>query len=503
MLFKKIGFAIFLCGITLSVCAQDHNTEKNTLENTFSFKQMVNDSVYFQLVRYGYAKKIDSLWQARVESSNLFSNMQNMVLAADEPSTHSAKLSTSLLKKRLKIIDATTPLKVIYQPVVEDVIQRYMRWKKSDMEKLMQLADYYFPMFENHLAKYNIPLEIKYLAVVESALKPRAKSWAGAAGLWQFMFSTGKMYGLGVSSYVDDRMDPILATEAACKYLSNLYGIFEDWNLALAAYNAGPGNVSQAIRRSGGQKDYWAIRPYLPRETAGYVPAFFASIYIFKYAKAHGYSPKIPEVPFYQTDTIHIRKMLTFKDISEVLQIDTDLLEFLNPSYKLNIIPYISDKNYYLRLPISKIGLFTANEKKIYTYVEQQIAKREKPLPRYLEADDKIIYRVKSGDYLGKIAEKYGVGVRQIKKWNHLRSTRLRIGQRLSIYPKKPVSAVIDKAAKEYRKSKKIYIVQSGDSLWSIANKFNEISVENIKNWNGISGSMLKPGMKLKLSSPE
>lgn len=498
---KKAIIICFLCTV-FSLQAQE-KTSKTDKQSRFSFKQIVEDSIYFQLMRYGYAKQIDSLWQARVKSTKLFESMQDVVKNSDNRKTINRNLPTELLKKRLKKINATTPFKVVYQPVIENVINRYMHWKKQDMERLMSLAAYYFPMFEAHLAKYDIPLELKYLAVVESALKPRAKSWAGATGLWQFMFSTGKMFDLGVSSYVDERMDPIMATEAACKYLSSLYEIFDDWNLALAAYNAGPGNVSQAIRRSGGKKDYWAIRPYLPNETAGYVPAFFATIYLFNYADEHGYQLEIPKVPFYQTDTIRVKQLLTFKHISEVLKIDVEVLEFLNPSYKINIIPYIADEKYALRLPITKIGLFVANEKAIYGYIEKEIAARKEPLPRYLEADDKIRYRVQSGDYLGKIAEKFGVGISQIKRWNNLRSSRIDIGQRLTIYPKKPVNSLINAAAKEHHQSQGYYIVQSGDSLWTIAKKFQGISVQNIKEWNGISGTVLRPGMKLKVSTPK
>lgn len=488
---------------TVPTTAEHRYTGTNKpLEGGPAFKLVLNDSVFFDLMRYGYAKKIDSLWQQRMLDANLYEEMQAVVKETPYQKKTYEKLPTKTLKERLAKIDAKTPLKVVYNPAVENVVHRYLKWNKKDVERLMSLAAYYFPMFEAHLAKYNVPLEIKYLAIVESALKPRAKSWAGATGLWQFMFPTGKMFDLGVSSYVDERMDPILATEAACKYLSTLYGMFGDWNLALASYNAGPGNVAQAIRRSGGNKNYWEIRRYLPNETAGYVPAFFASMYLFEYADEHDFQPELPEIAFYRTDTIRVKELLTFKHISEVLDIDVQLLEFLNPSYKLNIIPYIEDENYYLRLPVKEAGLFAANEQAIYGYVKAEIAAREKPLPRYLEADDKIRYRVKSGDYLGKIAGKYGVRISQIKNWNNLSSSRLQIGQRLTIYPKKPVAVVVpDEKNTQKKNTKTLYTVQQGDSLWSISQKFPGISVQNIQNWNDISGTTLKPGMKLKLSS--
>ena len=196
----------------------------------------------------------------------------------------------------------------------------------------MERSEYYFPMFEKELDNHNIPLEIKYLAIVESALKPRAKSRVGATGLWQFMFATGKQFGLNVSSYVDERSDPIKSTEAACKYLASLYRIYGDWDLALAAYNSGPGNVTKAIRRSGGYKNYWNIRRHLPRETAGYLPAFLATTYIFEYAEEHGFQPNKHEITYIETDTIRVKKMISLDQVAEVTGIKIEELQFLNPS---------------------------------------------------------------------------------------------------------------------------------------------------------------------------
>ena len=249
------------------------------------------------------------------------------------------------------------------------------------MVKLMSLSDYYFPLFEESLDNYNIPLEVKYLAIVESALKPRAKSRVGATGLWQFMFGTGKEYGLNVSSYVDERSDPVKSTEAASKYLAKLYEIFGDWDLALAAYNSGPGNVSKAIRRSGGYENYWNIRPFLPRETAGYLPAFLATMYIFEFAEEHGFNKQRPQYHYVETDTIHIKKMITLDQVSDLLEVPIEELQFLNPSYKLDIIPFIEGEDYTLRLPRSVVGKFVSNEDSIYAFAQSEFDKREKPLP--------------------------------------------------------------------------------------------------------------------------
>jgi membrane-bound lytic murein transglycosylase D len=301
----------------------------------------------------------------------------------------------------------------------------------------MAKSKYYFPMFEKYLDQYDIPLEMKYLAVVESALRPKVRSSAGATGLWQFMYGTGKQFDLKVSSYVDERKDPVKATIAACKYLSQLFTIFGDWDLALAAYNSGPGNVRKAIKRSGGNKNYWNIRPYLPRETAGYVPAFYATMYIFEYAKDHEVYSEIPDFFNFQTDTIRVKRTISFDQISEKIDLDEKIIAALNPSYKLAIIPFIKDKNYALRLPTNKIIEFLEKETEIYALAAEDDAKREKPLPRYFEMDKRIRYKVKKGDFLGKIANKFGVRISDIKRWNSLKSTRLSIGQRLYIYPRK------------------------------------------------------------------
>jgi len=369
----------------------------------------------------------------------------------------------------------------------------------------MSLSEYYFPMFETELDNYNIPLEVKYLAIVESALKPRAKSRVGATGLWQFMFATGKQFGLDVSSYVDERSDPILSTEAACKYLASLYTVFGDWDLALAAYNSGPGNVTKAIRRSGGYTNYWNIRPHLPRETAGYLPAFLATMYIFEYANAHGFQPIKPKFTYIETDTVRVKQMITLDQVSELMGIKIEELQFLNPSYKLDIIPFIKDENYVLRLPREYIGAFVNNEEKIYAFAKAEFDKREKPLPQFYETESRIRYRVKSGDYLGKIARRYGVRVSQIKRWNGLRSNNIRIGQRLTIYPRKPafssINVVVSKTtATTNKQGVKTYKVKNGDSLWSIAQNFPGVSIQNIKDWNNISGTKLKIGMILVVS---
>ena len=452
------------------------------------------------------ARKIDEKWHEELYNNSLYDTIYKSVSELNYKPVDYPELSTDTLKARLKRLNARTPFNVEYNPSLESVIKNYLKNRRTSMARLMGLSHYYFPMFEEALDKEDIPLEVKYLAIVESALKPKARSRVGATGLWQFMFATGKMYGLDVSSYVDERRDPIKSTDAAAKYLAKLYKIFGDWDLALAAYNSGPGNVSKAIRRSGGYTNYWNIRPNLPRETAGYLPAFLATMYIFEFAEEHGFKPERPAFQYIETDTVRVKRMITLDQVAEVTDVKIEELQYLNPSYKLDIIPFVKDENYTLRLPLYAVGSFVANEDKIYAFAKTELDKREKPLPQFFESDTKTRYRVRSGDYLGKIARKYGVRVSQIKRWNGLRSNNLKVGQRLTIYPRNPGGAKTVSKAKTSAKTvvntagKKTYKVTSGDSLWSIAQKFSGVSVQNIKDWNNISSNKLKIGMTLVVS---
>lgn len=400
-------------------------------------KTTSKDTTIFDLQDISQAKVADSLWLNELYSTERFEEVYGSITNMKYDVVDYEELPTEVLKQRLEDLNARTPFNVEYNPALESVIKGYLKNRRRTMGKLMALSDYYFPMFEQELDKHNLPLEIKYLAIVESALVPTAKSRVGATGLWQFMYATGKMFGLDVNSYVDDRSDPVKATEAACKYLKSLNKSFNDWDLALAAYNSGPGNVSKAIRRSGGYTNYWNIRNNLPRETAGYLPAFLATMYIFEYAEEHGFKSNGPVLPYVATDTVHVKKMISLKQVADVANIDLKVLEFLNPSYKLGVIPVVKDEVYMLRLPVDALGKFVNNEEAIYAYAKKEFDKREKPLDKVFTQSDRIRYKVRSGDYLGKIAERYGVGVSQIKRWNGLKSTKLRIGQRLIIYPKK------------------------------------------------------------------
>lgn len=449
---------------------------------------------------------IDSLWLKELYNSPLYDTFQYVIDDTKLVDVQLDELPTALLKERLEVLNNRTPFNVEYNKSLENLIKSYLKTRKKAYGNLLSKAQFYFPMFEEHLDKYDIPLEIKYLAIVESSLRPRAKSRVGATGLWQFMYQTGKQFDLDVSSYVDERQDPLKATEAACKYLTALYRIFGDWDLALAAYNSGPGNVNKAIRRAGGKRNYWNIRQYLPRETAGYLPAFYATLYILEYANEHGIVAKKALINKFETDTIHIKKQVTFEQIQKFLDVDIEMLQFLNPQYKLDVIPYRKNKNYYVRLPLYNVGQYISNEKELYAFATAEEAKREKQLPKYIEMNNSVRYRIKNGDYLGKIATKFGVSVSSIKRWNGLRSNRLKIGQRLTIYPRKITSSTKSKNTSKQTKKPlpkgkyTTYVVKNGDSLWTISKKFPNISIQNLKDWNGIwDVKSLKPGMKLKI----
>lgn len=493
---KKIVFLFLLT----SICVTAQNNKDTIATIQFdSIKNIVEEDLFSDID----ISLIDSLVLDTKYNSPLYDTNEYYIKDAETKDVASVMLSEALLKERLKIIDAKTPFHIAYNPALEKVIKSYLKYRKKYYPNLIAKAEYYFPMFEKYLDQYDIPLEMKYLAIVESALDPKARSRVGATGLWQFMYQTGKQYKLKVSSYVDERQDPIKATIAACEYLSDLYKIFGDWDLALAAYNSGPGNVSKAIRRSGGYKNYWNIRPFLPRETAGYVPAFYATMYLFEYAKEHQLASSGPKIHHFETDTIHIKRTVSFDQISETMGIDAEILSFLNPSFKLDIVPYIENRNYTITIPkVSTVG-FLKSEKALYALADEDDAKREKPLPKYFEMDKRIRYKVKNGDYLGKIANRFGVRVRDIKKWNGLRNNRLRIGQRLSIYPKRiriPKSSKKTSSKVAPKGKATIYVVQKGDSLWTIAQKFKKVSVNQIKEWNNIwSAKSIKPGTKLKI----
>jgi membrane-bound lytic murein transglycosylase D len=434
----------------------------------------------------------------------------------------------SVYIERLYKLPTVVPMS--YNKVVKQWIRFYSK-NTASRRYLLGISEYYQPFFEQILDKYNLPLELSYLPIIESALNPRARSHSGAVGLWQFMYPTGKMYGLEINSYVDERMDVLKSTEAAARYLRDMYKIFGDWTLSIAAYNSGAGNVKKAIRRSGGKTDFWEIYPYLPRETRGYIPAYIAALYSMNYYKEHQIMPKKIEMDML-TDTVYVNKKLNLRQVSDYLKIDYDELALLNPQYKLDIIPG-NFKPYPLRLPFDKVSDFLNSEEEIYKYkdsiyLNEQVtlispSKSDRPYTDYnytppsTNGKKKLHYTVKSGDTYSNIAEWYDCSVNDLKYWNRTQSTKLQIGQKISVWvpakkythyqkinsmssEQKEKTNIPTKNNKPIVKPDKtkyvVYKMKSGDNLWSISKKYEGVSANDIQKINGFSDDDVR-GLKV------
>ena len=344
-------------------------------------------------------------------------------------------LNSDTIKNRIDRLNKKTPLDIFLSSDVEKLIKKYLKNRTDFYAKNKDKINLYFPMFEEQLQNRKIPLELKYLPIIESRLDPEAVSRVGATGLWQLMFYTGLENGLKLNSYIDERMDPLKSTIAATKYLEKLYKIHSDWNLALASYNAGPRTISKAIKRSGGYKNYWNLRPFLPRETANYIPSFIATMYILEYAEEHGIAIKQLPNTKPKIDTIYVKNQISFEHISSFLNISKEIIKKYNPSYIHEIIPG-KNKN-YITLPEKVVDSIISNEEILYAYSKSEFDKQEKPLPDLYSIDSKIIYKIKYGEFLGKIAKKFGVKVSDLKRWNNLKSDAIKENQKLIVFPKR------------------------------------------------------------------
>lgn len=416
--------------------------------------------------------------------------------------------------KRFQKLNTQSPFSLVYNNYVKGYVDLYAKRRKKITARMLGLAPVYFPIFEEALDRYNLPLELKYLPIVESALNPKAKSRVGATGLWQFMYPTGKMFGLEVTSYYDERSDVYKSTDAACRYLKHLYEMYNDWELVLAAYNAGPGNVNKAIRRSGGAKTYWEVRPFLPVETQGYVPAFIAVNYVMSYAAEHNIYAIEPDIYCLKVDTIAVKQHLSFEQLATFLEMPVAYIEYLNPTYKQNFIPNTQNAN-TLCLPAEKIGIFLMNEKLIFAQkttkdIKDSISITQNSTNHIAEnrGGEEVIYTVRGGDGLTKIATKYHCRTTQIKEWNNLKSDKLNVGQKLKIYPK--ASYLAQNKSKEQIQKEKLkittengyvyYTVKAGDTMWNIANRYEDITLEQLQELNSnIDGKNLKLGTKIKI----
>jgi membrane-bound lytic murein transglycosylase D len=501
------------------------------------------DPVYQQ-----YLQRLDSLyfaWQGNRLPVRLY---QDTAIAFTKDN-NIPDLPDSVFIQRLAGIPSA--IELTYNKQVRSYLDLYTKSRRKQVSIMLGLSDYYFPMIEAKLDAHGLPLELKYLPIIESALNPMAKSRVGAQGMWQFMLGTAKLYKLNVNSFIDERLDPVRSTEVACKYLKELYSIFGDWHLVIAAYNCGPGNMKKAIARAGGKKNYWDVFYYLPSETRGFVPAFIAATYIMNYSQDHGFYAVKPEIPV-NSDTVMVYRELHLGQVSEVLGLDLATLHMLNPKYRRKILPAAGGP-YDLRLPEDKVGTFIAFQDSIlgfkqHVYLAKNNMDKEpvrsgkskskaKPSAPPSADDVALTYSVKSGDNLGYIASWYQVGVSDIRDWNGLSGSNLRIGQKLTVYVPKSradeLSGINDLsfAEKQSGAGKEkvtgqpapapapeklaqltapapkdqfvLYTVRSGDNLWTIAQKYPGISHEDIMKLNQMRGSKLQTGQVLKIKRKE
>lgn len=462
-----------------------------------SFSQVQPDSVVVDSLEVAVAEE-DLLYKSDTADFVYFTMPAELeyIPGDDDP---------GLIRDRLACIEKTMPL--VYNERIHAFITYFTVKDREYTRMMMRRKNLYFPLFEKYLAKYRLPDELKYLSIIESGLNPRATSRVRAVGLWQFMSATGKYYGLNNNWYIDDRMDPEKATDAACRYLRDLYGMFHDWELALAAYNTGPGNVKRAIRRSGYKRSFWEIYPNLPRETRSYVPQFVAITYAMNYLDEHNFFDEGEEM-LPQYDTIQITKFLHFETFASLTSSCVEDLQRLNPSVQRNAIPE-TNKVYTLYVPQEAKNTLLVNRFAILDSASKVGKKELDVLARNTEGTtygrDRIVYRVRSGDVLGSIAIRHGVRVNDLKKWNNLRSNRIHIGQRLNIWLRQNTNATDVLAGTKTKTAlpavpipgSKTYTVQPGDTLWDISKKFEGLTIEKIKSLNNLNSSKLQPGQKL------
>jgi membrane-bound lytic murein transglycosylase D len=518
---KKQLILSFLFLIVLNVFAQQNNIEVNSLKDTAALPvadTLGPDEITIDENEMSiYASRLDSFSQSWEVKNAFRLDTLDVHLVDEYPKNIPDSVYVQRLQKTQQVVDLS------FNPVVLGFIKMYTERKRDQVERMLGLSDFYFPMFEEILDKYNLPLELKYLSIIESALDPRAVSHAGAVGLWQFMYGTAKMFNIEISSFVDERRDPLKSTEAAVVYLKKLFGIYQDWNLTIAAYNCGPGNVDKAIRRAGGKTNYWDIYTFLPRETRGYVPLFVAATYAMTYYKEHNLIPRVPAMPI-TVDTVMINKYLHFDQLSTVLGIEPEYVKSLNPMYRRNVIPATLEKQYPLVLPYSKVNEFIDRDTAVYAWERNKyfpnnaLAGPVEKNSGYFVPDDvngksKIVYTVKSGDTVGGIAKKYGVRLTDLTYWNSIKKNMIRAGQKLAIYvPEKNIPkaekalAKQDTTGAETQTAQTVnisdfeyYTVKRGDTPTVIANRFG-MNTKELMSINGIaSDRSLQVGQKLKI----
>ena len=536
MILRKLLILLLVLG-SCSLFAQDPSVADTVIRK----KAFVEDDPVVSM--------LDSLATLKVFKNSMFLNTpasQPLPVYTDD---QIPTFPDSVYRERITSMSIESPFEYVYNSDVKQFIDLYAYRKRGLTARILGLAQIYFPLFEEQLDKFNMPLELKYLAVIESALNPIANSKAGAKGLWQFMYGTGKVYGLKTTSYVDDRFDPVKSTIAACEHLSDLYSIYGNWSLALAAYNSGAGNVNKAIRRAGGAKNFWIIQRYLPKETRSYVPAFIAASYVMTHAAEHHIITVDPGILFYEIDTVMVKKPLSFDQISEMLKIPYEEIQFLNPSYKQGVIPATAESPFMLRLRKKYIGSFINNEMMLYSYKTRKGFEQDSLLAiAYQNSRATKEYKVKSGETMASIAKKFHMTIPELKSLNSLKKNSVHPKQDLLVYaaPPRPKTQeslthpASDSTVKQehetppppaVRKGKPeakngnaqtadskskhagtaksgkgatpkyiYYTVQSGDNLWDIAEKYDGVTVADIKKLNKINNaSRVQAGQKLKI----
>lgn len=435
-----------MCHISLSA-QTDHDTTRVDLNNLeIVTEEAVNNydkplsALHLDYISDKDSIKFDVPESMMLNIDSLMNNWQSRTLLQllESDSVYEIQpVNDSIYADRLNRLQ--TIIQMTYNDVTKQFIERYANRHRRLISNMLGLSTYYMPMIENALDKYNMPQELKYLPIIESAFNPKAVSRVGAKGLWQFMFKTAKSYGLKANSYIDERFDPLKSTHAAIRYLRDLYNFFQSWDLAIAAYNCGPGNVKKAIIRSGGKTNFWQIYRYLPRETRGYIPAFIAANYIMNYYEEHGITPMQPTLPI-ATDTIHVSKNLHFSQVAELCEIEMEALRAMNPQYIRDIIPGKSE-TCVLRLPNETITSMLTLGDTIYKHKQEQFFPENQlaQLEKSVKLNDggrsySKRHKVRNGETLSTIARKYGVSVKQIMKANGMRSTRIRAGRYINIY---------------------------------------------------------------------
>ena len=412
-----------------------------------------------------------------------FTNIDSTCISSGENTDFPDSVYIERLSKLPTLIDMP------YNSIIKEYITLYAAKRRKLVESLLGFGIYYFPIFEDALEKEELPLELKYMPVIESALRPNAVSRVGAAGLWQIMPKTAKGLGLEVNSLVDERRSPIKSSEAAAKYLKELYNIYNDWSLAIAAYNCGPGNVNKAIIRSGGKKDFWGIYHHLPRETRGYVPAFIAANYIMNYYEEHNICPVAAEIPL-ATDTIVINERINLQQISAVLNTPIEMLRELNPQYRNDIVPG-NIKPYHLRLPVQLIYAYLNSQDSIINYRQEYFARQQTVEPAKLEYG---YHKIRNGESLSSIAKKYHTTVTKLKELNGLKNNNIRAGQSIKV----PGAGNSNSNSVGNSHTVKSHKVKSGETLGSIASRYG-ISVNALKKSNGLNSNLIRIGQVLKI----